>query len=244
MSLVSRIDALKMAQNLGCQGAHQDEKGNWMPCSSMEEMNKISNRAEPRKNKKSEEESASRSNGKKKRRSSNWNKIKKNSQDEWEKLGSRGVISIDTLPSGGLVSGPVMSSKTVNPCWDGYIMDGMKKGKRGKLVPNCVPTSKKALQGPEYVRDNDPDVFTDIESARMRSRQLGCIGVSRRISKNGRTVWMPCTNMSDYARLAGTTALGRRHQRRAFENSVRTILMSNDRRPKRKVSIYEELYKK
>jgi len=101
-----------------------------------------------------------------------------------------------------------------------------------------------ALTGPEYVRDSDPDVFPDIESARMRGRQLGCIGVSRRISKAGRTVWMPCTNMSDYARLAGTTSLGRRHQRRSFENAVRTVLMSNDKRPKRKVSIYQELYKK
>jgi hypothetical protein len=39
---------------------------------------------------------------------------------------------------------------------------------------------------------------------------LGCIGISRRVSKSGRAIWMPCTNMSDYARLARTTALGRR----------------------------------
>lgn len=213
MNLVSKIDALKMAQNLGCQGVHKDENGNWMPCSSMDEMNKISNRAEPKKKRKSEDQVVFRSNGKKKRRSSNWNKIKKQSEDEWETLGSRGVMSIDSLPSGGIISG------------------------KSAIGQN-------QFSGPEYVRDADPDVFTDIDSARLRSRQLGCIGISRRISKTGRTVWMPCTNMSDYSRLAGTTALGRRHQRRAFENSVRTIMMSNDRRPKRKVSIYEELYKK
>lgn len=27
----------------------------------------------------------------------------------------------------------------VSPCWDGYIQAGMKKGKRGNMVPNCVP---------------------------------------------------------------------------------------------------------
>jgi len=78
--------------------------------------------------------------------------------------------------------------------------------------------------GPEYVRDNDPDVFIDPDSARARSRQLGCIGISRRISKTGRAVWMPCTNMSDYSRVSGSTSLGRRGQRRDMENTVRTIV--------------------
>ena len=35
-----------------------------------------------------------------------------------------------------------MQSK-VAPCWEGYEMIGMKKGKNGKLVPNCVPIEKK-----------------------------------------------------------------------------------------------------
>jgi hypothetical protein len=30
-----------------------------------------------------------------------------------------------------------------NPCWDGYVQRGMKPGKDGKMVPNCVPVSKK-----------------------------------------------------------------------------------------------------
>ncbi|NBX51709.1 hypothetical protein EBT25_17680, partial [bacterium] len=30
-----------------------------------------------------------------------------------------------------------------DPCWDGYEMVGMKKGKNGKMVPNCVPIAKK-----------------------------------------------------------------------------------------------------
>jgi|688.fasta_scaffold00107_36 hypothetical protein len=29
-----------------------------------------------------------------------------------------------------------------SPCWDGYTQRGMKPGKNGKMVPNCVPISK------------------------------------------------------------------------------------------------------
>jgi hypothetical protein len=87
-----------------------------------------------------------------------------------------------------------------------------------------METKAGKVSGPEYVRDNDPDVFIDPESARFRSRQLGCIGISRRISKTGRAVWMPCTNMSDYSRVSGSTSLGRRGQRRDMENTVRTIV--------------------
>ena len=204
-NVVKKIEALKMAANMGCSGAHKDKNGNWMPCSSHEEMQRISNAAE----------------------GSEWRSVvpgykgedgrirgrrKRKRNDEWEELGSRGVISIESLPGGGLVSGKELSVKS-------------------------------DFVGPEFVRDNDVDVFTDIESARSRSRQLGCIGVSRRVSKTGRTVWTPCTNNSDYARLAGTTALGRRGMRRDTERAVRTVLARELKRPKRKVSIYEELYK-
>ena len=38
-----------------------------------------------------------------------------------------------------------------SPCWDGYMMVGMKKGKNGKMVPNCVPMSsdKSSLKDPD-----------------------------------------------------------------------------------------------
>jgi hypothetical protein len=29
-----------------------------------------------------------------------------------------------------------------SPCWDGYVMRGMKPGSRGSRVPNCVPVKK------------------------------------------------------------------------------------------------------
>ena len=100
-----------------------------------------------------------------------------------------------------------------------------KPYQRGKSdYDEGMETKAGQTTGPEYVRDNDPDVFIDPESARFRSRQLGCIGISRRISKTGRAVWMPCTNMSDYSRVSGSTSLGRRGQRRDMENTVRTIV--------------------
>lgn len=36
-------------------------------------------------------------------------------------------------------------SRTVrnkNPCWKGYKMVGMKRGKKGRSVPNCVSKKK------------------------------------------------------------------------------------------------------
>lgn len=218
MSLVKKIDAMRMAANIGCSGVHKDENGNWMPCSTHDEMQRISNRAEPREKKKAVKPSrvnAKRKrvlNGRmKKRMEQAWNELEREADKEWEDLGERGVISIQAIPGGGITSGKQLQQE-------------------------------RDFFGPEYVRDNDPDVFTDIESARFRARQLGCIGVSRRISKTGRAVWMPCSNMSDYARVAGATALGRRGQRRNFENAVRTIVRNENRKLRRKVSIYEELY--
>jgi hypothetical protein len=185
--LVDKKLAMQMAANIGCSGVHKDKDGNWMPCASHEELQKISNAAEP--SKKSEKQDDSEKPKKRGRRVGRYRRIR---GQEWEELGSRGPVSIDSLPGGGIVSGQV--------------------------------AGKAANIGPEYVRENDPDVFLDIESARMRARQIGCIGVSRRISKNGRAVWMPCTNMTDYANRAGSTALGRRNMRREQERSVRTIL--------------------
>jgi hypothetical protein len=227
MSIVKKIDALKMAKNIGCSGAHEDSKGNWMPCSSTEELEKISNAAEPSKKSLRDAKKFKKTRfitGKQKRRSiENFGDLEKDKDNEWEKLGKRGVISINATPGLGITSGKTLHTS---------------ERSKYKEIENEV----KAMTGPEYVRDNDPDVFIDPESAKFRSRQLGCIGISRRISKTGRAVWMPCTNMSDYSRLAGTTALGRRGQRRNFENAVRTVVRDESRKLKRKVSIFEEIY--
>lgn len=240
--LIEKVEALKLASLIGCSGAHQNDKGKWMPCATMEEMIEVSNRAEkyvPKKMK-SDDEVAKEKVVKKRRR--------KTRRDDFEKLGESGISSIESIDA-GLVSGPpgsmVVGKASQGPCWPGYVQAGMKPGKGGKMVPNCVPAEEKAANvGPEYVRETDPDVFLDPESARVRSRQLGCIGISRRISKNGRAVWMPCTNMSDYSRLAGTTPLGRKRKRENEQSAVRTVLTNMLKRRGIK-SITEELgYKK
>lgn len=215
--LVEKVDALKLAKEIGCSGAHQDEKGNWMPCASMEELERISNIAETGKwrsvvpgYKKSEK--VRKQKGKRKRTGG------------WENLRESPVMGIVSLEGGGLVSGNLFAGKALDCCG-----------------------SKAAT--PELVRDNDADVFIDPDSARSRSRQLGCIGISRRMSRSGRTVWMPCTNMTDYANRAGTTALGRRNIEKRRQNevrqAVRTILSSAKKTTvKRKTAITDDLRQK
>jgi hypothetical protein len=39
-----------------------------------------------------------------------------------------------------------------SPCWDGYVQRGMKPGKDGKPVPNCVPATTKVWQGSPFSR--------------------------------------------------------------------------------------------
>ena len=52
-------------------------------------------------------------------------------------------------------------------------------------------------------RSTDPDTFSDPESARIRARNIGCIGIRRYTARDGKLVWMPCTNVSDYNRATG-----------------------------------------
>jgi hypothetical protein len=46
-----------------------------------------------------------------------------------------------------------------SPCWDGYVQRGMKPGKDGQPVPNCVPATTKVYQGcgcPECLAEDIP----------------------------------------------------------------------------------------
>lgn len=207
--LVDKIQALAIAKEIGCTGAHEGDDGNWMPCASMEELSRISNMAETSKWRTvvpGYSPAKKRSNmGKRKKRRS-----------EWEDLREAPIMGIESLPGGGLVSGNSFGAKSI---------------------------------GPEYIRETDPDVFMDADSAKARARQLGCIGISRRVSKNGRSVWMPCSNMTDYANRAGSTALGRRNmenrRNRDMREAVRTILSERTKPGKqRKTAIITELSNK
>jgi hypothetical protein len=165
-------------------------------------------------------------------------KKRKKKRDGWEKLNERPIQGINGSAP-GITSGP---NQFAPPQAVGSSVSSGSTVSGGPTM-NMFGASmaKAAMTGPQYVRDNDPDVFTDPESARARSRQMGCIGISRRISKTGRAVWMPCTNMSDYARLAGTTSLGRRGRAAQERNVIRTVLREELGKLKRKKSIQEEL---
>ncbi len=215
-SLTGKLGAIRMAEIIGCSGAHQDKNGKWNPCATPEELDRLSNAAEPQRRKTALSEVE------------DWQKSrslkgKKKKKKEWLNLRTRGIYGFENTSDGGIVS-----SATPSGIGSGIKSDYFSDGEKGV--------------NPFSPRDNDVDVFTDIESARARSRQLGCIGVSRRISKTGRTVWMPCTNMTDYSRLTGSTALGRRHQQESLNRRIRTVLRDDLTKLRRKKSLFEELH--
>lgn len=84
--------------------------------------------------------------------------------------------------------------------------------------------SKAVLGAPRILRPSDPDVYDNPESARVRARQIGCIGIRRYNNRNGGVSWMPCTNESDYRRVSGFGHSGRRFRRQQLEREVREII--------------------
>ena len=220
--LSQQIAAVRAASELGCFGAHQVAGGAWMPCSSTKQFLSLTI-GEEVKSRMSLDEMR------------NWSSIRKakgkKRKKRWEKLRERRILGIDSLEGGGIVSG---NSRTSANAVNGGSIPPMTYG--NTTPPNM---STKTIQPAYMPRDNDPDVFVDIESARKRSRQLGCIGVSRRMSKGGKTVWMPCTNLTDYNNLTGMTSLGRLNQGKRNDRVVRTII--KDELKRRKKSIPEEI---
>lgn len=220
--LVNQIAAIRQAQEIGCHGAHQIATGEWIPCSSTKQFMVLTQGFDVKARMSLEEM----------RKWSSIRKAKGNKRKKrWEKLKERRMLGIDTLPNGSLVSSnSPISANTIN----GGNIPSITYG-----ATNPSGLSTKSIQPAYMPRDNDPDVFVDIESARKRAQQLGCIGVSRRMSKGGKTVWMPCTNLTDYNNLTGMTALGRINQAKRNERVVRTVL--KEELKKRKKSVSEEI---
>lgn len=100
-----RKNAARMARYLGCSGTHQHDDGTWMPCRSHEELVRLSNRGEPKK------KTAFVARGPEKRRRRR--RIGRNVPG-WEPLEESGVVGIDTLPGGGLVSAAISSKCLLN----------------------------------------------------------------------------------------------------------------------------------
>lgn len=214
MSKTTRKQALLIARRLGCYGAHQHDDGTWMPCVDHETWEALRNgRPQPAKkvamssviehrakmlNSKSRNLFPTREEALKQSRRNGCSGVrvvlvngsrmyaacmpKNNGRPEntgmippskdFEKLGEQGILGIDTLPGGGLVS---MKSSDIQEI-------------DAKGFVNLVS------------RSTDPDVYTNPDSARVRARQLGCIGIRSYTASDGKTVYLPCTNSPDYNR--------------------------------------------
>jgi hypothetical protein len=102
---------------------------------------------------------------------------------------------------------------------------------------NKKPTSGKSVEEKGFVnfvsRSTDPDTFSNPESARIRARNIGCIGIRRYTARDGKLVWMPCTNVSDYNRRTGIRGdnsprnnprrQGSRFKKKNLDNSLDTL---------------------
>jgi len=60
-----------------------------------------------------------------------------------------------------------------DPCWDGYKQVGMKKGKGGKMVPNCVPDGTSAISNGDVTSfaDSDCPPATQDVQINLKNRQ-------------------------------------------------------------------------
>jgi hypothetical protein len=66
-----------------------------------------------------------------------------------------------------------------SPCWEGYTQRGMKPGKGGKMVPNCVPVAK----ADDYYEDEDDVEYEDVSKAEGYSPPAGARSAARRAIK-------------------------------------------------------------
>lgn len=125
---------------------------------------------------------------------------------EWQDLTERGIVGIATLPSGGLVSASMG-----------------KSGFDEKAIVRFIP------------RAGDPDTYTNQESARIRSRQVGCVGIRRYTARGGETVWMPCTTHVTYQKLTSQGAY--RNQPSVRDGQIRKLVRRELMRQRKKKSL-------
>lgn len=78
----------------------------------------------------------------------------------------------------------MIAMKKANPCWDGYEQRGMKKGKDGKPVPNCVPVSKAADDPKTPAPKKDRIRGSDKNKEGSASGQRGGIKLSQDVIKS------------------------------------------------------------
>jgi hypothetical protein len=207
MSEPDRSQALSVAKQIGCFGVHQNTNGAWMPCASAEEfsaaskgkndllayygnLTKMIDTAVSKRSYLSDSNSAQMYESRQEaldagkddgltglrvvRRNGRLFFVPRKPKQRWQNLDEKPIAGIETLPGGGLVSASV-SGKSVE-----------KKGFVNRVS-----------------RSTDPDTFSDPDSARIRARNIGCIGIRRYTARDGKLVWLPCSNVSDYNRVTG-----------------------------------------
>jgi hypothetical protein len=205
----TREQALRVARMLGCQGAHEQGDG-WMPCGSPEEYVAI---------KKGEEEylkvRASRKKSPKPKMVQRTKRLETKSDAYYENRAdalavsrSRGCNGVRTVILAGKKYYAVCEPKKPKNGWENLTekpITGIATLPGGGIVTGSF--SGKSVEEKGFVnfvsRSTDPDVFSNPESARIRARNLGCIGIRRYTAGDGKTVWLPCTNVSDFNRLSG-----------------------------------------
>lgn len=107
--LPTRRQALRMAQRLGCSGAHQEGEA-WMPCATHDELLKIVNDINAIDEKDADCIPCAQAAEVKALMRKKRNK-KGQKPGQFEELGEHGVAGIDTLNGGGLVSKPIIKSE-------------------------------------------------------------------------------------------------------------------------------------
>ena len=120
---------------------------------------------------------------------------------------------------------------------DAWVSGGPITVEKGKQEEKADTST--IIIGRAKPRIGDPDVYTDPNSARLRSRKLGCIGIARRETPDGEVVWTPCTNISDQRRYQGETPLGQRDEARRFADRLAEV--GGPDRKRRRMRKYKSL---
>lgn len=112
---------------------------------------------------------------------------------------SKYVTDNDLLPAAHKRSTKKSSAITAagDPCWEGYKQVGMKKGRDGEMVPNCVPV--KAAQSLEKIQsvltsDEIEEVLSLYNSKVGGSRQVGLSAAAEVASRSYDAYADSCSN--------------------------------------------------
>ena len=226
----TREQALKVARMLGSYGAHQTADGEWMPCVSEDALSAVLKKSPEPAKKSAPRTVVEKKSAKAASRSQTVFDTRAEAEAEVKRRGCSGVR---TIKLGGITkfaacdTGPVVQPVHLvgskKPIWDnllerpisgittlpaGGLTEATPPGDFGGMkAADIEPMDAKAFV--QYVsRSTDPNVYLDADSAREHSRMIGCIGIRSYTARDGKTVYLPCNNVSDYNRALRLTPSG------------------------------------